>query len=105
SLRATIGPAPGDPRSTRGGAASPLERLAGADLRDLDRSHPQYGRVQGVYVAAVQPGSLAARAGLPAGLIMLGGNRAAVRAVAELTQALDAGRQHRRSGGGGARAR
>src|SRR5690606_26849644 len=90
SVKATIGPAP-DQRATRGGA--PLERLAGADLRDLDRGHPQYGRVQGVYVASVQPGSPAARAGLAAGDIILGVNRAAVRSVAELTQALDAAGQ------------
>ncbi len=91
SVKATIGAASTEQRAARGAAA--LERLAGADLRDLDRSHPQYGRVQGVHVASVQPGSRAARAGLVAGDIILGVNRAAVRSVAELTQALDAAGQ------------
>lgn len=87
TAKATIAAAPSGGAVSGGSGA--LDRLSGADLRELDPSHPQYGRVQGVYVAGVEPNSRAARAGLVAGDVILGVNRSPVRSVAELIEALD----------------
>jgi serine protease DegQ len=84
---AAIGPRPGE-RTTRRGAQGLPDRLGGAEFRDLDRSHQQFGTVQGVLVENVQRGSAAARAGLAPGDIILGVNRQAVRSVDELSRAL-----------------
>jgi Do/DeqQ family serine protease len=63
--------------------------LAGATVMDLPRDHPAYGRLQGVWVSAVAPGSPAARFDLRANDIITGVNREPVTSVADLTAALD----------------
>ena len=75
------------PGSESGPASSSL--LAGATIMDLPRDHPAYGRVQGVWVSAVTPGSPAARFNLRPNDIITGVNREPVTSVAELTAALD----------------
>jgi S1-C subfamily serine protease len=69
-----------------GGQAVP--RLAGAEFRNLDSSHPLYGEVKGVQVANVDQGSPAWRNGLRSGDIILSVNRRGVETVAELSDAL-----------------
>jgi S1-C subfamily serine protease len=72
-------------------AADPgvVSALTGATIMQLPRDHPAYGRVEGVYVSAVAPGSVAARLGLRAEDVISGVNRDAIKSVADLTQALD----------------
>jgi serine protease DegQ len=66
------------------------QSLRGAEFRDLEPGHPRYGRIAGVLVARVAPGSAAARSGLEQGDIVTAVNRTAVASVAELTAALQA---------------
>src|SRR5688572_221273 len=68
---------------------SSVSLLAGATISELPRDHPASGRVQGVWVAAVAPGSVAARFGLRADDIITGVNRDPVESVADLTAALN----------------
>ena len=68
----------------RGGTS---ERFAGVEFRDLGPQHPRFGEVRGVELAAVAPGSGAARAGLRAGDIILEVNR---RKVANTREFFDA---------------
>ena len=63
--------------------------LAGASLMELPRDHPAYGRVQGVWVSAVAPGSPAARFNLRPNDVITAVNRDPVAGVGELTAALD----------------
>jgi Do/DeqQ family serine protease len=77
---ATLQPAPG----------AEVGKLEGAEFRDLDAEHPQYGRLRGVVVTRVAPGSAAARAGLERDDVIVAVNRQAVGSVAELMRALDA---------------
>ena len=65
-----------------------LERLAGADLRDLAPGDPLYGEISGVLVVGLDPASRAARSGLEAGDIILAVNRTPVASVTELRAAL-----------------
>lgn len=65
-----------------------LERLSGAELRDLQSGDPLYGDISGVVVAQVDFDSSAARSGLEAGDIILAANRVPVTSVAELRQQL-----------------
>jgi serine protease DegQ len=77
---ATAQPAPG----------AEVGKLEGAEFRDLDAEHPQYGRLRGVVVTRVAPGSAAARAGLERDDVIVAVNRQAVGSVAELMRELDA---------------
>jgi Do/DeqQ family serine protease len=72
-------------------AADPasVSLLAGATIMDLPRDHPAYGRIKGVWVSAVAPGSVAARFGLRADDVITGVNREPVESVADLTAALN----------------
>jgi serine protease DegQ len=62
--------------------------LAGATITDMPSDHPAYGRVQGVWVSAVAPGTAAARFGLRSGDIITGVNREPIATVAALSAAL-----------------
>lgn len=63
--------------------------LAGAELEDLRPGMSGYGRVEGVVVARVAPGSPAARIGLLPGDVIMAVNREPVRSVAELHRAVE----------------
>lgn len=69
------------------GARGPGQ-LSGAELRDLQPGDPLYGEISGVVVAGVNADSLAARAGLKAGDVILSVNRVPVTSVAALHQEL-----------------
>ena len=78
------------------GAQRPRERnlggfdaLAGVRLAPLDRSHPAWGAVDGVVVAQVAPGSLAARAGLEPGDVITAVNRRQVDTIRDIDRALE----------------
>jgi len=64
--------------------------LAGAVLEPLGPGHPGYGEVEGVAVAAVEPGSEAAAAGLLAGDVVIRVNRDPVASMAELEARMSA---------------
>jgi Do/DeqQ family serine protease len=64
------------------------EQLDGAQLGEIGASHPLAGKVEGVAVAKVERGSLAWRAGLRPGDIVLSINRQPVRSLAEASAAL-----------------
>ncbi|TMM50773.1 DegQ family serine endoprotease [Sulfitobacter sabulilitoris] len=61
-----------------------LDRLAGAELRDLQPGDPFHGDLDGVVVARLDPGSRAARSGLQAGDIILAVNRMPVASLTDL---------------------
>jgi len=78
-------------RGPQGGAqirVQGLERLSGADLRDLEPGDPLYGEISGVVVVGLDPASRAARSGLEAGDIILAVNRRPVASVEELREEL-----------------
>jgi S1-C subfamily serine protease len=54
----------------------------------VDRSHPAWGRVEGVAILDVTPGSRAARAGLEPGDVITAVNRQPVGTVRDLGRAL-----------------
>ena len=63
-----------------------IDKLQGAEFRNLDPNNPQYPRLQGVLVTRVDPGSPAARRGLVEGDVITGvNNRWQVRSVEELS--------------------
>jgi serine protease Do/serine protease DegQ len=63
-------------------------RLAGALLTDIDETSPLYGRIEGVRVAEVEPGSPAWRNGIRKGDIIVSANRKPVTSVESLRQAI-----------------
>ncbi len=65
-----------------------LSKLSGARFQDLDRQHPQSGRMEGVLVADVEQGSPAWRNGLRSADIILAVNRTPVSDKDALTTAL-----------------
>ncbi|MFW8637414.1 DegQ family serine endoprotease [Cribrihabitans pelagius] len=65
-----------------------LDRLSGAELRELQPGDPFYGNLNGVVVARLDPGSQAARSGLEAGDIILAVNRVPVASLSDLRQHL-----------------
>ncbi len=65
-----------------------LDRLAGAEIRELQPGDPFYGDLEGVVIARLDPGSRATRSGLEAGDIILAVNRAPVSSLSELRQQL-----------------
>lgn len=69
-----------------GGESVP--KLLGAEFRNLQRSDPLFGEVQGVVVAQIDQGSPAWRNGLREGDIILAVNRRPVQTVDALSQAL-----------------
>ncbi len=60
--------------------------LAGAVLSDIQENSPWYGKIEGVLVAEVVPGSPAWRAGLRKGDIIVAANRKPVASLADLEQ-------------------
>ena len=89
TVETRIGAAPGQQTTARaGGGPGATERLQGVELRNVDRSDPRYGNVEGVLVVSVDPSSRAARAGLAAGDVIVGVNRSAVRSVNDLSRLL-----------------
>ena len=64
-----------------------IDKLEGAEFRDIDPSHPRFGTMEGVVVSEVREGSPAARNGLQAGDVVTAVNRARVRSVDELSKA------------------
>jgi Do/DeqQ family serine protease len=81
---------------TGGGAAAAraadpasVSLLAGATVMEVPSDHPEYGRIEGVWVSAVAPGSAAARFGLRADDLITGVNREPVASVTDLTAALN----------------
>jgi serine protease DegQ len=67
-----------------------IEQLQGVEFRNLEPGHPLYGRVAGVLVASVAPGSSAQRSGVVEGDVIVAVNRTPVASVAELSAALAA---------------
>ncbi len=76
--------------ATAARAADPaaVSVLAGATVMEVPSDHPAFGRVRGVWVSAVAPGSPAARFGLHPDDIITGVNRDPIHSVADLTAAL-----------------
>jgi len=67
------------------------EKLEGAEFADIIEGNPLYGRVQGVLVAQVEPGSMAMRAGLRKGDLIISANRKEVKSVDDLAKAVKGG--------------
>ncbi len=65
-----------------------LDRLSGAELRDLQPGDPYYENASGVIVSRLDPGSRAARSGLAAGDIILAVNRVPVTSLVDLRREL-----------------
>jgi Do/DeqQ family serine protease len=77
-----------------GAAARPADPasvslLAGATVMAVPSDHPAFGRVNGVWVSAVAPGSPAARFGLRADDLITAVNREPIASVEDLTAALN----------------
>ncbi len=72
------------------GESATIEKLRGAQFANLDASNPQYGKVSGVVVAQVEPGSPAAFNGLQDGDIITAVNRRPVSSVQQLSKAINA---------------
>ena len=89
TVRTTVAPdaEPGD-AAARAADPQSVSLLAGATIMELPRDHPAYGRVNGIWVSAVAPGSVAARLGLRADDVITGVNRNSIESVADLTAAL-----------------
>ncbi len=74
--------------TTRAADPASVSLLAGATITELPRDHPSYGRVDGVWVSAVAPGSVAARFGLRTDDVITAVNRDSIESVEALTGAL-----------------
>ncbi len=73
-----------------GAGGRDIERLSGAEVRDMQKGDPLYGEVSGIVVTRVDAGSRAARAGLEAGDIILAVNRVPITSVAAFREQLAA---------------
>ena len=73
------------PHQVLGASGESLPQLAGAAVSNIVRGMPMYGRVEGVIVVGIDPGSPAWQHGLRPGDIILGVNRKKSRSVKELT--------------------
>jgi serine protease Do/serine protease DegQ len=65
-----------------------VAQLAGLRIANLDRTSPQFGRIEGVLVVAVENGSAAASFGLRGGDVITALNRQRVRNTSEFLAAL-----------------
>ncbi len=83
---ATIGRAAGLTASS----GATIDRLQGAEFRNLNSTDPQYGDLEGVVVASVAQGSPAWRNGLRQGDIITAVNRRSINSVGELSSAVGA---------------
>ena len=84
-----------------GGELDP--RLAGARLEDINEASPLFGRIEGIVVAEVAPGSAASESGLLPNDIIVSLNRRPVADIATLKQRWRQGGRmllHIRRGGG-----
>ncbi len=63
-------------------------RLAGALFSNLQEGMPAYGRVEGIIVSGVEPGSPAWRAGLREGDLILSANRRPVKSLEDFREAV-----------------
>jgi len=90
TVRATVAPDAGE-STAAARAANPasVSLLAGATITELPRDHPAYGRIHGVWVNEVAPGSVAARFGLRTDDVITGVNRDSIESVADLTAELN----------------
>ncbi len=88
TLRAAVGGAPEIAAAEGPAEGQTIDRLRGAEFRDLDPAHPRYGTVAGVLVANVAQGSPAALNGLRPGDIIMAVNRRPVSSVSELSVAM-----------------
>ncbi|HUQ53326.1 MAG TPA: PDZ domain-containing protein, partial [Gammaproteobacteria bacterium] len=89
TVRATVAAeTESDPPAARAADPASVSLLAGAALMELPSDHPAYGRVRGVWVSAVAPGSAAARFGLHPDDLITGVNRQSVTSLADLTARL-----------------
>jgi serine protease Do/serine protease DegQ len=80
----------GEPAAVQTSAEGLGERIAGAVFADIDESSPLAGRIEGVLVAEVEPGSSAWRHGLRKGDVVVAVNRARVRRIEEFKAAVSA---------------
>jgi serine protease DegQ len=78
--------------TTRAADPASVSLLAGATIMEMPTDHPSYGRVRGVWVSAVAPGSAAARFALRPDDVITGVNRDSIASVADLTAALNGAR-------------
>ena len=78
-----------DAPAARAADPASVSLLAGATIMEVPSDHPAYGRVRGVWVNGVAPGSAAARFGLRPDDIITGVNREPIASVADLTATLD----------------
>lgn len=62
--------------------------LSGTELQNIPPSSKLYGRIEGVIISAVEPGSPAARTGLRRGDIITSANRKNIKNIAELQAAI-----------------
>jgi serine protease DegQ len=89
-VTATVGEATAQSNAGPGGPSQTVDKLQGAELRNLGPTDPQYGQVQGAVVSGIEQGSPAARNGLRAGDIITAVNRTRVTNVQELRAAMQA---------------
>ena len=91
TVRATVAAADTDADAPAVRAADPaaVSLLAGATVMEVPSDHPAFGRVRGVWVSGIAPGSAAARFGLRPDDILTGVNRDPIASVADLTATLD----------------
>lgn len=62
-------------------------KLGGAQFADITEGHPLYGRVEGVLVAVIEPGSPAMLAGLRSGDVIISANRLQIKRLEDLARA------------------
>jgi len=89
--RRTITAVVGEQQATAAapGEGATIDRLAGAEFRDMRSGDPEYGQTEGVLVARLAEGSPAANNGLRQGDVITAVNRRPVTSVAELTSAIE----------------
>jgi Do/DeqQ family serine protease len=89
TVKATVAAeAESTPPAARSADPASVSLLAGATVMEVPSDHPAYGRIKGVWVSAVAPGSAAARFGLRPDDLITGVNRQSVESVADLTARL-----------------